>query len=86
MTIINRKKSGTVVKIQLTSMSILKIEKIKSIIQKTIIRTLEVIVAFLSLENSLGSAFLWYKIWCMYLLKINTILTVMYLPVKAHFV
>lgn len=52
MTIINRKKSRTVVKIQLTSMSILKIEKIKSIIQKTIItniRTLEVIVAFLSL-------------------------------------
>lgn len=48
MTIINRKKSRTVVKIQLTSMSILKIEKIKSIIQKTIIRTLEVIVAFLS--------------------------------------
>lgn len=49
MTIINRKKSRTVVKIQLTSMRILKIEKIKSIIQKTIIRTLEVIVAFLSL-------------------------------------
>lgn len=49
MTIINRKKSRTVVKIQLTSMSILKIEKIKSIIQKTIIRTLEVIAAFLSL-------------------------------------
>lgn len=49
MTIINRKKSRTVVKIQLTSMSILKIEKNKSIIQKTIIRTLEVIVAFLSL-------------------------------------
>lgn len=49
MTIIDRKKSGTVVKIQLTSMGILKIEKIKSIIQKTIIRTLEVIVAFLSL-------------------------------------
>lgn len=49
MTIINRKKSRTVVKIQLTSMSILKIEKIKWIIQKTIIRTLEVIVAFLSL-------------------------------------
>lgn len=49
MTIINRKKSRTVVKIQLTSMSILKIEKIKSIIQKTIIRTLKVIVAFLSL-------------------------------------
>lgn len=49
MTIINRKKSRTVVKIQLTSMSILKIEKIKSIIQKTIIRTLEVIVVFLSL-------------------------------------
>lgn len=46
MTIINRKKSRTVVKIQLTSMSILKIEKIKSIIQKTIIKTLEVIVAF----------------------------------------
>ena len=48
MTIINRKKSRTVVKIQLTSMSILKIEKIKSIIQKTIIRTflIEVIVAF----------------------------------------
>lgn len=49
MTIINRKKSRTVVKIQLTSMSILKIEKIESIIQKTIIRTLKVIVAFLSL-------------------------------------
>lgn len=49
MTIINRKKSRTVVKIQLTSMSILKIEKIKSIIQKTTIRTLEVIVVFLSL-------------------------------------
>lgn len=51
MTIINRKKSRTVVKIQLTSMSILEIEKIKSIIQKTIIRTflIEVIVAFLSL-------------------------------------
>ena len=32
MTIINRKKSGTVVKIQLTSVSILQIEKIKSII------------------------------------------------------